>query len=195
MGRSERRSTALVDEGVVLGDGVVIWDFCRVRNGARIGSHTRLGTGVYVGAGVVVGERCKIENGALVFEGARLGDGVFIGPAAVLTNDRHPRAITPDGRLQGPGDWEERGITVDEGASVGAGAVIVAGVQLGPWSMVAAGAVVAQSVGPFELVAGVPARRLGWVCRCARRIEPPGRCPSCGRRYGVHDQTVIEEPS
>ncbi len=189
------RLTAIIDNGVVLGDGVVIRDHCRVRAGARIGAESRLGTGVYVGAGVVVGARCKIENGAQIFEGARLADGVFVGPGAVLTNDRQPRAITPDGRLQQPGGWELSGVTAEAGASIGAGAVIIAGVHLGAWSLVGAGAVVHRPVGPFELVAGVPARRLGWVCRCAHQIEPPDPCTNCGRRYRFDGQTVIEEPA
>lgn len=189
---TERRAEPVVDDDVVLGEGVVIWGSCRVRTGARIGAETWLGTAVYVGAGVVIGARCKIENAAQVFEGSRLGDGVFIGPGAILTNDRHPRAVTPEGNLKGPGDWEQAGVTAETGASVGARAVVVAGARLGKWSMVAAGAVVTRPVEPYELVAGVPTRRLGWVCRCAHRIDPPGACSACGRRYILDDQTVAE---
>ncbi|MDQ6840421.1 MAG: N-acetyltransferase, partial [Actinomycetota bacterium] len=142
----------------------------------------------------VVGARCKIQNAAQVFEGARLGDGVFIGPGAILTNDRHPRAVTPDGRVKGVGDWNCEGVTVDDGASVGAASVVLAGVRLGAWSLVAAAAVVTRSVDAYELVAGIPAERVGWVCRCAARIEPPGACLACGRRYHLDDGHVVEAP-
>lgn len=186
-------SPALVDDDVVLGEGVVIWGSCQVRAGARIGAQTTLGTAAYVGADVVIGERCKVKNAAQIFEGSRLGDGVFIGPGAILTNDRYPRAITAEGDLKGPYDWVLAGVTVETGASVGAGVVVVAGVRVGAWSMVGAGAVVTRSVARFELVAGNPARRLGWVCRCGHRVDPPGACPVCGRRYALDGETVVED--
>lgn len=180
-GRPVISPTAIVDNGVELGDGVVVWDGAKVRRGARLGRDTSVGTGAYIGAGVVVGDRVKVQNGAQVFEGAVLGDGVLIGPGAVLTNDRHPRAVTPDGRRKGPVDWNEQGIVVGAGASVGAGAVIVAGVVLGAWCLVGAGAVVVRSVDDHELVVGVPARSAGWVCRCGRPIDPTVPCGVCGR--------------
>ncbi|MGH9067112.1 MAG: acyltransferase [Acidimicrobiales bacterium] len=187
--------TAVVEQDVRLGEDVVVWHFARVRAGAQLGAQSRLGAGAYVGAGVHVGDRCKIENGGQVFEGAWLGDGVFVGPGAILANDLRPRAVTPDGLLKEAADWECSGVTVEDGASIGAGAVVLPGVRVGSWSLIAAGAVVVRSPAPYELVAGVPARHAGWVCRCATRIEPPGCCASCGLSYRWEGGFVVETPA
>ncbi len=121
-----------------------------------------------------IGARCKIQNDALVYFPAVVGDGVFIGPRATLTNDPYPRAVNPDGTLKDGGDWEPAGVIVEEGASIGAAAVVLGGVTVGAWAMVAAGAVVTREVPAFALVAGVPARRVAWVGRSGRRLEPAG---------------------
>jgi len=105
-----------------------------VREGARIGDDCIIGRGAYVGAGVVLGNACKIQNYALVYEPARLGEGVFIGPAAVLTNDQFPRSVAPDLSLKGAADWEAVGVTIGDGASIGARAVCVAPVTVGRWA-------------------------------------------------------------
>ncbi|GAB6985380.1 hypothetical protein JCM10369A_19040 [Nocardioides pyridinolyticus] len=119
--------------------------------------------GAYIGSGVRVGENCKSQNYALVYEPAELADGVFVGPAAVLTNDTYPRAVTPEGDLKSAADWQPVGVTVERGASIGARAVCVAPVRIGAWATVAAGAVVTTDVAPYALVAGVPrsSHRLG----------------------------------
>ena len=114
------------------------------------------------------GDHCKLQNYALVYEPAVLSDGVFVGPAAVFTNDLFPRAITPDGTPKGAGDWEPVGVLVGRGASIGARAVCVAPVTIGDWALVAAGAVVVDDVPDYALVAGVPARQLGWVGRAGQ---------------------------
>ncbi len=154
-----------------LGEGTVVWHLAQVREGARLGRECVVGRGAYVGTGVRVGDRCKIQNHALVYEPAVLGDGVFVGPAAVLTNDRHPRAVRPDGGLKSAADWDAVGVVCAEGASVGAGAVCVAPVRVGRWALVAAGSVVTRDVPDHALVAGSPARRIGWVGRAGVPLD------------------------
>jgi len=171
--------TAVVELGATLGDGVIVRRLAHVREGAHVGDDTRIGAGAYIGAGVTVGAGCKVHNLVQLFEGTTVGDGVFMGPGTVVTNDRHPRAVTPDGRVKGDEDWAMAGVTIADGASIGARAVLIAGVTLGEWCVVAAGAVVTRDVRAYELVAGVPARHAGWVCRCGTRIEPDTTCPTC----------------
>lgn len=170
-----------------LGRGTTVWHLAQVREDATVGEQCVIGRGAYVGAGVTIGDRCKLQNYALVYEPATLSDGVFIGPGAVLTNDQHPRAVTPDGRLKAGHDWHAVGVTIGSGASVGARAVCVAPVTLGAWCLVAAGAVVVHDVPDFALVAGTPARQIGWVGRAGARLEPAGpggwRCPQTGESY------------
>ena len=119
-------STARVEHGAVIGAGTRVWARTHVRSGARIGRDCVIGSGVTVDLDVVIGDRCKVQNGALIYKGVQLGDGVFVGPAAVLTNDRHPRAITPDDELLSTDDWQLSTIVVGHGASIGANATVVA---------------------------------------------------------------------
>ena len=164
-----------------IGEGTVVWGLAQVREGAELGAECVIGRGAYVGAGVHLGDRVKVQNLAQVYEPAVVEDGVFIGPAAVLTNDEYPRAIRPDGSRVAAADWDAVGVTLRHGCSVGARAVCVAPVEVGRWAMVAAGAVVVHDVPDFALVAGTPARRIGWVGPAGRRLEDEGggrwRCP------------------
>ncbi|WP_042382778.1 acyltransferase, partial [Streptacidiphilus melanogenes] len=156
------RPTAQVDPSAEVGDGTTVWDLAQIREKAVLGRECIIGRGAYVGPGVRLGNRVKLQNHALVYEPAVLGDGVFVGPAAVFTNDHFPRSVSPDGRLKRGEDWEAVAVVVEEGASVGARSVCVAPVRIGRWSLIAAGAVVTRDVPPFALMAGVPARRIGW---------------------------------
>ncbi|MDN5768124.1 MAG: N-acetyltransferase [Humibacillus sp.] len=165
--------TADVDESASLGSGTTVWHLAQVREKATIGSGCIIGRGAYVDVGVRVGTNCKVQNHALVYAPAHLGDGVFIGPAACLTNDSYPRAVSPEGERLEDDDWERRGVRVDDGAAVGARAVVLGGVRIGAWAMVAAGAVVVRDVPAYALVAGVPARQIGWVDRRGRRTDSP----------------------
>lgn len=191
--------SAQVDETAELGEGTAVWDLAQIRERARLGRNCVVGRGAYVGPGVRIGDNVKLQNHALVYEPAVLGDGVFIGPAVVFTNDYFPRAVTPDGRLKTGDDWEAVGVVVAEGASVGARSVCVAPVRLGRWSLVAAGAVVTRDVPDFALVAGVPARRIGWVGRAgARLVEREGEpgvweCPNTGSLYDEKDGELVEQ--
>ncbi len=166
--------TADVAASAEIGAGTQIWHLAQVREGARLGRSCVVGRGAYIGPHVRVGDHVKIQNYALVYDPAELGTGVFIGPAAVLTNDQHPRSVDPDGVPRGAADWTPVGVTVREGASIGARAVCVAPVTIGRWAMVGAGAVVAADVPDFALVVGVPARRVGWVGRAGVPLRPDG---------------------
>jgi acetyltransferase-like isoleucine patch superfamily enzyme len=169
--------TAIVEPGAYVGPGTSIWHHTHVRSTAHVGSGCTLGKNVYVDADVTIGNRAKIQNNVSVFSGVTLGDEVFVGPSAVFTNDRLPRAVN-DG-------WEIVRTEVRRGASIGANATIVCGIEIGQWATVGAGAVVTHSVTDHELVVGNPARHAGWVCRCgtviSRSEEPPAdlRCPAC----------------
>lgn len=180
-----------------IGDGTSIWHLAQVRESARIGRNCIVGRGAYIGAGVIVGDNCKIQNAALVYEPAVLADGVFIGPAVVLTNDTFPRAVNPDGSLKSAHDWDAVGVTIGRGAAIGARATCVAPVTVGEWAMVAAGAVVTRDVPAFALVAGVPARRIGWVGRAGvplrRESEDRWVCPSSGDVYTEREGLLQEE--
>lgn len=189
-------ASADIDESALIGEGCSIWHLAQIREHAVLGPGCVVGRGAYIGAGVRVGARTKIQNYALVYEPATLGEGVFIGPAAVLTNDRHPRAVSPDGVQKGAGDWTQVGVTVGEGASIGARAVCVAPVAIGRWALVGAGAVVTADVPDFALVVGVPAKRIGWVGRYGVRLESSGgcqwRCPATGATYVERDGRLFE---
>lgn len=152
-----------VSPQAVLGEGVTVWPLAQIRKLATLGDGCIVGRGVYVGQGVKIGRNCKLQNSALVYEPAELEDGVFIGPGAILTNDQYPRAVNPDGTIKSASDWKSVGVTVKEGASIGAGAICVAPVTIGRWAMVAAGAVVTRDVPPHAIVAGVPARVIAWI--------------------------------
>lgn len=179
--------SADVDPTAVVGEGSRVWHLAQLREHVVLGRGCTVGRGAYIGSGVEVGDNSKIQNYALVYEPARLGAGVFIGPAVVLTNDLNPRAVSPDGSSKSADDWEPVGVIVEDGASIGARAVCVAPVRVGRWTMVAAGAVVTRDVADHALVAGVPARRTGWVGRSGHRLEESDAghwtCPETGERY------------
>jgi acetyltransferase-like isoleucine patch superfamily enzyme len=184
-----------VSPDAAIGEGTKVWHLAQVREDAHIGADCIIGRGAYVGAGVQLGDNCKLQNYALVYEPAKLYDGVFIGPAVVLTNDTYPRAITPDGSLKDAHDWTPVGVTIHEGASVGARAVCIAPVTIGRWATVAAGAVVTKDVPDFALVAGVPARRIRWVGKAGVPLEAVGdhwRCSVTGELY-VESDGILRE--
>src|ERR1700749_1358543 len=164
-------ATADVDERADIGAGTRVWHLAQVREDARTGRACIIGRGAYVGPGVILGDNVKLQNYALVYEPAQLEDGVFIGPAVVLTNDMYPRSVDVGGKLKRPDDWHAQGVLVREGASIGARAVVVPACVIGRYALVAAGAVVTRDVPDFALVAGVPARRLGWVGRAGERLS------------------------
>jgi UDP-2-acetamido-3-amino-2,3-dideoxy-glucuronate N-acetyltransferase len=174
---------ARVEEDVEIGAGTAVWANAHLRRGARVGARCVIGSDVTVDLGVVVGDRCKVQNAALLYSGLTLGDGVFVGPAAVFTNDRAPRAVTPAGEPRTETQWQHGTIVVGDGASIGAGAIVITGIRIGAWAMIGAGAVVARDVDAHALALGVPARAVGWVCACGARVSRQGvmQCSACSQ--------------
>ncbi len=182
--------TADVSPRATLGPGTKVWHQAQVREGAVLGRNCILGKGAYVDFDVQIGDNVKVQNRASVYHGVTLESGVFVGPHAIFTNDKMPRAITPDGTLKSDDDWELGRILVKEGASIGAGAIVVTGVTIGRFAMVGAGAVVTKDVPDYGLVYGNPARLHGYVCPCGQKLEGTEtgtlwRCPACGRETEI----------
>jgi acetyltransferase-like isoleucine patch superfamily enzyme len=148
-------ATAEVEAGAQVGDGTKIWHIAHIRSSAKIGTNCVLGRNVFVDVHVEIGDRVKIQNNVSVYHGVTIEDEVFVGPCAVFTNDLRPRAQSTD--------WQIVPTVVRRGASIGANATIICGVEVGAYAMVAAGAVVTRDVAPYQLVAGNPARPMGWV--------------------------------
>ncbi len=176
-------ATADVHPEASIGEGSSIWHQAQVREGATLGPGCIIGKGAYIGEHVSLGANCKVQNYSCVYPGATLEDGVFVGPEVVFTNDKYPRAINPDGTLKSESDWELGKTLVKHGAAIGSRAVIVTGITIGRWALVAAGATVTRDVLDHALVVGTPARQAGWACMCARLLDEALTCAFCGRRY------------
>ncbi len=185
-----------VSAGARLEPDVVVWNGAVVREQARVGRGSTLGRGAYIDRDVTIGPNCKVQDAARIYGPAAVAAGVFVGPGAILANDRYPRAVNPDGTKKTASDWHAKGVTVGEGASVGAAAVVLGGVSLGRWSLVAASAVVTKDVVDFALVAGNPARRRAWVGRHGTPLseERAGRwvCRVSGSAYLESDGVLVE---
>jgi acetyltransferase-like isoleucine patch superfamily enzyme len=162
--------SADVEAGAAVGDGTRIWHLAHVRSTATIGSECVIGRNVYIDAHAVVGNRVKVQNNVSVYHGVTIEDEVFVGPCAVFTNDLRPRAQNPD--------WEITPTLVRRGASIGANATIVCGVEIGEYAMIAAGSVVTRTVASHQLVAGNPARHLGWVDRAGNVVSRDAERPT-----------------
>ncbi len=185
--------SSYVDSGAIVGAGTKIWHFCHVMPGAEIGSDCSLGQNVVVMGRVKIGDRVKIQNNVSVYEGVELEADVFCGPSMVFTNVINPRS-------QVVRKHEYLKTLVKRGATIGANATIVCGSTLGAYSFVAAGAVVTKDVPDFALVAGVPARRIGWACRCGVKLaSADGRvvCDECDTAYVVTSDAaeMVESPN
>ncbi|MBN2006815.1 MAG: N-acetyltransferase [Anaerolineae bacterium] len=179
--------TADVSDQAKIGPGTSIWHQCQIREAVHIGESCILGKGVYVDFGVHIGNRVKIQNYVSVFHGVDIEDGVFVGPHVCFTNDNFPRAINPDGTAKAADDWVVGHILVKRGAAIGANATILPKVVIGEWAMIGSGAVVTKDVPAHGLVVGNPARLIGFVCACGRRVVAGhatsdamhAQCPVC----------------
>ncbi len=186
--------SAYVDDGASIGAGTRIWHFCHVNPRARIGARCSLGQNVVVMPGVIVGDNAKIQNNVSIYEGVELEDDVFCGPSMVFTNVFNPRSAVSRKN-------EYRRTLVRRGASIGANATIVCGVTIGRYAFIGAGAVITRDVPDYALMAGVPARRIGWMSEHGERLEPIGadpadasvellRCPATNARYARRGEVV-----
>ncbi len=168
--------SSYIDEQVKIGKGTKIWHFCHVQKGAEIGENCSLGQNVNIANNVKIGNNVRIQNNVSVYEGVELEDNVFCGPSCVFTNVKTPRAHYP---VHGIYDKT----LIKNGASLGANSTVVCGHTVGRSAMVAAGAVVTKNVKDYALVAGIPARQIGWVCECGERLEEDLVCKKCGKKY------------
>lgn len=189
--------TAEVSDKARVGAGTCIWHQAQVREGAVIGKSCILGKGSYVDKDVHIGDHCKLQNGVFVFHGFNLESGVFLGPGVMLLNDKHPRAITPDGSPKSDADWIASEGLIAHGAAVGGGAIVLPGINVGRMALVGAGAVVTKDVPERGIVAGNPARLRGFACDCGHPLsaQPGGpansySCSTCGRTYEISTQTA-----
>ena len=182
--------SSFVDDGARVGAGTKIWHFCHVMPGAVIGERCNLGQNVVVMNGVRLGNNVKVQNNVSIYEGVELEDDVFCGPSMVFTNVMNPRSAVPR-------KDQYRKTLVRRGATIGANATIVCGLTLGQYSFVGAGAVVTKDVPPFALVAGVPAKRIGWMCHCCERLGEKGigKCGACDTRYVRDGKGIKRAPT
>jgi UDP-2-acetamido-3-amino-2,3-dideoxy-glucuronate N-acetyltransferase len=168
--------SSYVDEPVQIGEGTSIWHFCHILSEVTIGCRCSIGQNVVIGPRVTVGDNCKIQNNVSLYEGVTLEDDVFCGPSCVFTNVINPRSAISRRN-------EFRQTLVKRGATIGANATIVCGYIVGSYAFIAAGAVVTKNVPDFALMAGVPARRIGWMSRHGERLDQNLICPATKSRY------------
>ena len=179
--------TAVVDDDARIGAGTRVWHFCHVMAGARIGRDCVLGQNAFVASGAVIGDRVRVQNNVSIYDGVVLDDDVFVGPSAVFTNVHHPRSAVSRKDAFLP-------TRVHRGVTLGANCTVVCGRTIGHHALVGAGAVVTRDVPPHALVVGVPARRVGWACRCGAPLPDPhgGTCDECGARYREEASGLVE---
>ncbi len=178
---------SIVEENVSIGDGTRIWYFCHIQNGSEIGEKCSLGQNVNISSHVKIGNGVKIQNNVSIYEGVELEDYVFCGPSMVFTNDLTPRSKYPKGSSG------YKSTLVKYGASIGANATIICGITIGRWAMIAAGAVVVKNVPNYALMAGVPARQIGWVCECGHTLSNDLNCKECNRVYTLLNQELTDK--
>jgi UDP-2-acetamido-3-amino-2,3-dideoxy-glucuronate N-acetyltransferase len=181
--------TSVVDDGAEIGEGTKIWHFSHIMKGAKIGKRCVFGQNVFVGPDVQIGNRCKIQNNISIYKGVTIEDEVFCGPSCVFTNVYNPRAFIER-------KDEFLPTLVKKGATIGANATIICGITIGRYALIGAGAVAKKDVPDYALVVGVPAKQIGWVCRCGIKLksfDSSGRakCESCGCEYKLQNNKLL----
>lgn len=176
--------TAVIDSGAKIGPGSRIWHFTHIMSGAELGEDCNIGQNVMVASGVRLGRNVKVQNNVSIYEGVLCEEEVFLGPSCVFTNVWNPRSAVSR-------KAEYKPTVVRRGATIGANATILCGVEIGRWAFVGAGAVVTRPVPDHALVAGVPARRIGWMSRCGQKLifndKGEAICSQCGQRYRLEE--------
>ena len=179
--------SAYVDENVRIGEGTKIWHFSHILKGTTIGKNCIIGQNVTIGPDVTIGNRCKIQNNVSIYKGVTLEDEVFCGPSCVFTNVYNPRAFIER-------KHEFKQTLAKRGVTIGANATIVCGVTIGKYAMIGAGAVVKSDVSDYAIVAGVPAKLIGWACKCGTTLKfnrDHATCNYCGNEYGFKKDKFI----
>ncbi|WP_101842482.1 acyltransferase [Halobacillus sp. Marseille-P3879] len=183
--------SSYLDEGAKVGNGTKVWHFSHIMSKAEIGEKCNFGQNVFVGNNVKIGNGVKVQNNVSIYEGVELEDYVFCGPSMVFTNDMNPRAAFPKDPRQ-----SYLKTLVKYGSSIGANATIVCGTTVGKWAFIAAGAVINKDVPDYAMMAGVPARQIGWMCKCGNKLdlEESQQCKSCNREYELlKDNQLVEK--
>ena len=170
-------ATAEVSDKAVIGKGTKIWNQAQVRNDAVIGENCIISKNVYIDEHVKIGNRVKVQNNVNVYHGVTIEDDVFLGPSMTFTNDMYPRSFNTA--------WRITNTLVKKGASIGANATIRCGVTIGEYATIGSGSVVTKDVPSQALVAGNPARQIGWVCKCGFKLDKDGKCLECGQEYDL----------
>ena len=189
--------TAEIDPTAFIGRNSKIWNHTQVCKGSQIEENVIVGSNVYIGVEVQIGSNCKIQNNSLLYGPTILEEGVFVGPGVIFTNDKYPRAVNSDGTQKSSADWNIVGVRVSKGASIGAHTVCIAPLEIGEWALIAAGSTVTKNVPSFAMVAGAPARRIGWVGKLGLPLVSQGNgkfiCVKSGSNYlQLDDNTLVE---
>lgn len=175
--------SAIIDEDVFIGEGTKIWHFSHIQSHTRIGKNCILGQNVNVASKVMLGDYVKVQNNVSIYEGVEIEDYVFCGPSCVFTNDLTPRARFPK-------NHKYLKTVIRHDATLGANCTIVCGNEIGAYSMIAAGAVITKNVPSYALMAGIPARQIGWVCECGQVLDENLECPDCGRIFHFYKKGI-----
>jgi acetyltransferase-like isoleucine patch superfamily enzyme len=179
--------SADIDNTASIGTNSIIWHQVQIREHVKIGNNCMLAKNVYIDHDVIIGNNCRIQNNASLYYKTIVEDGVFIGPYVCVTNDVTPRAVLPNGKAKKESDWKSGTVVIKEGASVGAGVIILPNVTIGKWAFVGAGSIVTKNVPDFALVYGSPSKIQGYVCKCGKKLAKVKtgsyHCVSCNQTY------------